>query len=104
MSRDDARRHQRILEEVRRTQAVVEQSRPGKSTVLRFLITTVIAAGAALIIPYVYGPDLEAVDVNVQCPLCDQNNLTPPLTAEDGSTGALFNIKIRNLGQWAPNS
>ena len=99
MSRDDARRHQRILEETRATRVAVESLRHTKESKFRFLVTTVIALAAVLIYLYVYGPDVEAIDINVECPLCDRNGpFQAPATAEEANAGSAFNIKLRNSG------
>jgi len=88
------------LEETRATRTAVERIRTPKEPWPRFLITVLVGLAAALVYLYIAGPDVEAVDVSVECPLCDQNGpFTPSANVDEANSGALFSVKIQNSGQ-----
>jgi hypothetical protein len=101
MSRDDQRRHQRLVEEMReipnRTAAKVARAQKGPW--YRISAATSIGLITVLVLLYIARPEVEPTDVFVSCPICERGGpfLAPPNTG-NANSGATFNVKVQNSG------
>jgi len=98
MSREESRHHQRVLEELRQTRAAVEARREPWYWSTKTLAVIGILSVAVMSL-YLARPSVEAMNVVMVCPLCDQGGpFTPPPTVEIANQGATMSVTLQNTG------
>jgi hypothetical protein len=97
MSREDNIKHQREIEAFRQGAKFATQNKPRwykDATVVVVIVAAVIGAGVLL---YTQGPEVEAVNVQITCAICDNpEQIHPPTSPRDN--GASIDVKIQNSG------